>query len=94
MVMHHVSDIDKVFKGFYKMLNKQGYLCVADLDEEDRSFHGKDFHGHNGFNREKLAKKLKCIGFNNVSFKNSYEMKKNIDGMEKVFTVFFMIAQK
>ncbi len=36
-----------IIDSFSKMLNPLGYICIADLDEEDGSFHGDGFNGHN-----------------------------------------------
>ena len=95
MSLHHIKDIDKVIKAFYNMLNPQGYLCIADLDEEDGTFHGKDFLGHRGFNQSELSKKLESYGFNNVRSKICYENIKKLDnGQEKKYPLFLMIAQK
>jgi len=51
MTLHHILDTENIIKIFYNLLNKNGILCVVDLDKEDGSFHinEKDFNGHNGF---------------------------------------------
>src|SRR5512133_1531575 len=43
MVLHHVTDIEKIMKKFYGLLNPKGYLAIADLYTEDGSFHGDNF---------------------------------------------------
>ena len=40
MTLHHVPDTDRILRVFHDLLNPGGYLCIADLDQEDGSFHG------------------------------------------------------
>jgi ubiquinone/menaquinone biosynthesis C-methylase UbiE len=95
MTLHHINDIDKVAGEFHKALKSPGYLCIADLDEEDGSFHGSDFTGHNGFNRQELAERLRKLGFGEVSSKLCYEVvKTSSEGITKKYPVFLMTARK
>ena len=59
MVLHHVGDIETMIKKFHHLLNPGSYLVIADLYEEDGSFHGEGFTGHNGFNIDSLSGILK-----------------------------------
>lgn len=68
MALHHIDDLATVLAGFAAMLAEGGHLCVVDLDAEDGSFHGHDFHGHNGFERAELATALTGAGFTDVTF--------------------------
>ena len=67
MVLHHVTDIESIIKRFSKLLHTGGYLAIADLLEEDGSFHGEGFNGHMGFNIEKpfrnTVKKTNSVTF-------------------------------
>ena len=95
MTLHHIGDIDKVVGEFYKALKSTGYLCIADLDEEDGSFHGSDFTGHNGFNRNELAERLRKLGFGEVNSKLCYDVvKTSSDGITRYYPVFLMTARK
>lgn len=95
MTLHHIVNTDKIILSFRDLLNESGYLCIADLVEEDGSFHGDGFVGHNGFNKEYLTGILKRQGFRVVSWKVCYDnIKKFDDGTEKVFPLFVLIAQK
>lgn len=67
LVLHHVTDTDRVLRRFAEMLSESGSLCIVDLDAEDGSFHGDGFHGHHGFERGALAHKLEAAGFTEVS---------------------------
>ena len=92
MALHHVIDTDRALKAFYSLLNPGGYLCIADLDQEDGSFHSQDsvFDGHNGFDRGSLGKTLSQIGFVNVRFSTIYEMNKN----GRKYPLFLAVAGK
>ncbi|MBF0503369.1 MAG: class I SAM-dependent methyltransferase [Candidatus Riflebacteria bacterium] len=94
MALHHVEDTEKILSLFHGMMKRSGYLCIADLDKEDGSFHEDEFHGHLGFDREELKEKLTRQKFENIQFSTVYEMKKEISGKKKVFPIFLMIAQK
>lgn len=95
MTLHHIVDLDKVINEFYRALSSNGYLCIADLNEEDGSFHGDGFVGHNGFDMKVLAGQLEKVGFRNIQYKLCYEVKKiSRDGNMCVYPVFLMIAEK
>jgi ubiquinone/menaquinone biosynthesis C-methylase UbiE len=95
LTLHHVSDVDRILKVFYSMLTSPGYLCIADLDKEDGSFHGTNFTGHKGFNRKELYDKTEKIGFRNVRFNTVTELTKHTEsGKKKAFPLFLMTAGK
>jgi len=96
MTLHHIDDLDNAFKVFYSLLNKNGYLCIADLVEEDGSFH-KDvpnFDGHNGFNKIKLSKKLADYGFKIEYYSTPHVIEKPSKSDPKKYPLFLMIARK
>jgi ubiquinone/menaquinone biosynthesis C-methylase UbiE len=94
MTLHHIPDADKVLASFHSLLNESGYLCIADLDKEDGSFHGPDFAGHNGFDRNELSGKLEHIGFGNISFTTVYQTPRQVDGVARTFALFLMAAER
>ena len=94
MTLHHVTDIDGIFKKFNAMLNPNGVLCIADLYKEDGSFHGQDFTGHNGFDPEGLKIKMETAGFKSVEYRECHKMIKNIKEKEIVFPLFIIIGKK
>ena len=67
MTLHHVPDVARGLRAFHTMLKKGGYLCIADLDAEDGSFHGPDVDVHHGFERSTLGKALARTGFIDVA---------------------------
>ena len=56
MTLHHIRDIDALFRKFYRLLAPGGFIALADLDAEDGSFHTEDtgVH-HHGFDRKARA---------------------------------------
>ncbi|MDP4145478.1 MAG: class I SAM-dependent methyltransferase [Bacillota bacterium] len=96
MVLHHIHDTKGIIKEFYKLLNKDGYLCIVDLNEEDGSFHREypDFDGHNGFNQEKLKSILCDSGFDDVESNTFFYDKKIIEDQKVDYSLFIMKARK
>ncbi|HAM99249.1 MAG TPA: hypothetical protein DCQ26_11640 [Marinilabiliales bacterium] len=98
MTLHHVHDLDEVFERFYQMLRSKGYLCIADLEEEEGDFHGQadsqNVH-HFGFERQRLVHQLEENGFACIHYEIFYEINKKIEnGSFKKFPLFLLIAQK
>lgn len=97
MTLHHIPDIDDILRKFHQLLKPGGTLCIADLDKEDGSFHGKDVDDvHRGFDRDQLKIRAEGHGFSNIKFTTAYQMEREIDkeGTTKLFPIFLMTAQK
>ena len=95
MVLHHIYDIDNIFRKFYNLLNPGGFLAIADLYAEDGSFHGEGFIGHNGFEIEKLSARIKKQGFTDISHRKCYTINKKVsETVTKPFDVFLIIAKR
>jgi ubiquinone/menaquinone biosynthesis C-methylase UbiE len=96
MVLHHIHNTSSIIKNFYELLNKDGYLCIVDLDEEDGSFHKDhpDFDGHNGFNQEELKNILSRAGFNDIESNTFFYDEKIIEGQKVNYSLFLMKARK
>jgi len=96
MVLHHIHDIEGIIKKFYQLLNKDGYLYIVDLDEEDGSFHKKypDFHGHNGFNQEKLKGILASVGFKDIESNTFFYDDKVLEDEKIKYSLFLMKARR
>ena len=96
MTLHHIKDIEPLFRQFYKITVPAGYLCIADLDLDNGQFH-KDNTGvfHFGFARPTLRKIFTEAGFYNIRDVDGAEViKPNINGELRRFTVFLMTGQK
>lgn len=95
MVLHHIGNIGGTLKTCYSLLTRQGYLFVVDLDMESGLFHGKDFKGHKGFDRDALQKITTEAGFVDVTFRTIYKIQKKTDnGNVHSYPVFLMTARK
>ena len=95
MVLHHVNDIRNIFEKFYKMLNPDGFIAIADLYTEDGSFHGDGFTGHNGFNIEELSLTLKKCNFNVISREQGFVINRKIsENVTNQYPVFLLIANR
>ncbi|MFA6144312.1 MAG: class I SAM-dependent methyltransferase [Sulfurimonas sp.] len=88
MAIHHVEDTAHLFREFYAHLKKDGFIAIADLEEEDGSFHthGNEGVHHFGFNRDTLRKTLEEIGFQNVRFHEAYQVVRE-NGTYPIFVV-------
>ena len=91
MTIHHLEDTKALFKKLYSMLDKDGFIAIADLDSEDGTFHS-DNRGvfHFGFERETLKKIAQEVGFKEIRF----ELASTIKKPHHQFTVFLMLAIK
>ena len=94
MTLHHIPDTAKILKEFYNLLDVPGYLCVADLDKEDGTFHGIDFEGHKGFDRDELGASILQAGFHSVKFETIFQSPRAVGNETKHFPLFLMIAEK
>lgn len=94
MTLHHIDDTAQILRAFYDLLPPDGYLCIADLDAEDGSFHGPEFTGHKGFDREALGRQVKETGFRSVSFTTAYHSPRMVGNEIRHFPVFLLVAEK
>jgi ubiquinone/menaquinone biosynthesis C-methylase UbiE len=97
MTLHHIRDTNQILSQFNALLNPGDYLCIADLDKEDGSFHGHDVDDvHKGFDRKELTELAKNSGFTDISFSTAYKMEREVNekGETKIFPIFLMVAQK
>lgn len=96
MTLHHIHDPAVLFREFHDLLKPGGYLCVADLDTEDGSFHG-DNTGvlHFGFDRKKLKELMGKAGFRETRDATAATIVKPVEGRgEKTFQVFLLVGRK
>jgi len=96
MTLHHVREIAPLLSRFHSLLVPGGLLAVADLDEEDGSFH-QDTRGveHHGFRREWIQQQLEGTGFTPVNFEMVHELEKpDASGALRRYPVFLATARK
>lgn len=96
MVFHHIHDIEDELEKVYKLVKPNGMLIIIDLDKEDGRFHAeeKNFHGHNGFDRDELKALMKECGFKDVSFETAYKGKKEIKDEVLDYSLFLGCGSK
>ena len=94
LMLHHVDDVERLLRAFHVLLETPGYVCIADLDREDGSFHGEGFSGHCGFDRDELQRQAERAGFRDVRFSTAYCIEKPDSPGQTRFPVFLMVAQK
>lgn len=94
LTLHHIRDTDAILRSFHTLVRPGGCLCVSDLDEEDGSFHGPGFDGHNGFSRDALAARLEAAGFLHVRCETAFEIEKQGAAGTRRYPVFLAIAQR
>lgn len=92
MALHHVEDTDRLLARFSELLKDAGMVALADLDQEDGSFHPPDTEGvfHFGFDREELGRLMRKHGFREIEFVTAH----TIAGDEKDYPVFLVTARK
>lgn len=94
MTLHHIPDTVGILARFHELLKDQGVLCIADLDLEDGSFHGPDFDGHKGFDREVLAQQMRQVGFQNIRFTAPCVVARQTAAGIREFPVFLVVGEK
>lgn len=94
MTLHHVPDTDHILHVFHDLLNSGGYLCVADLDKEDGSFHGPEVDVHHGFDRAELSRHAAQAGFADVQFQTVFSITKEHETGTRDYPVFLMTARR
>jgi len=94
MTLHHVADVGRLLRIFHDLLRPGGWLAIADLDQEDGSFHGPGFTGYNGFDRTALRVQLLRAGFGDVDFSTCYTMKKATDQGMREYPLFLAVATR
>jgi ubiquinone/menaquinone biosynthesis C-methylase UbiE len=93
MTLHHIEDAKGILRKFHALLKPGGWLCVSDLDKEDGTFHTDGTTDvHLGFERGELQRWVDEAGFADVKFSTAYEIKKDINGVNKTFPVFLLTA--
>jgi ubiquinone/menaquinone biosynthesis C-methylase UbiE len=93
MVLHHIKDINAIFKKFYHLLLPGGILAIADLYHEDGSFHEGDVNVHRGFDPQELNTFLIQQGFHDGQIVPCFVIQKEVSA-EKIneYPIFLMTA--
>ena len=91
MSVHHVKDVEELFKWFSSILKTGGYVAVADLVKEDGTFH-RDNTGvfHFGFEKTEFEDYMNSAGIEPVEFKVIHSIERN--GRE--YPIFLSVGRK
>ena len=94
MTLHHVPDTDAILRIFHELLQPGGHLCIADLDQEDGSFHGPEVDVHHGFDRADLSRRAAQAGFADIRFQTVFSIAKERESGTQDYPVFLMTARR
>jgi tRNA (cmo5U34)-methyltransferase len=95
MVLHHVKDTFAIIRKFYNLLTRRGVLAIADLYEEDGSFHDADVDVHKGFDPKELLAILLQQGFHDINIEPCFIIRKEVFADKiKEYPVFLMTANR
>lgn len=94
MVLHHIDDVPGQISALAGVLSPGGFVCLADLDHEDGSFHAPETVPHNGFLRTDVAGWLVTAGLEVVDTCTGFVNRKMVGTAEREFPVFLVIARR
>lgn len=96
MALHHVDDVEGMLNKFYNILENDGQIAIAELNEDNGDFHWgvEDFNGHNGFNQTELKRMFEKVGFKNIKIQEIFKGDKNQKGKEITYSIFMIFANK
>ncbi len=77
MTIHHIEDIPVLLRRLHAMLKPGGFIALADLVQEDGSFHS-DNTGvyHYGFDTDRLEAEAEAAGFADVAIRHASTIRK------------------
>jgi ubiquinone/menaquinone biosynthesis C-methylase UbiE len=91
MTIHHVNEVKELMRQFFKLLKKEGFLALADLETENGTFHQDDTGVfHFGFDKQQFLSWVEDVGFTNAKIQT-------ISVAEKPYgkyPIFLLVAQK
>jgi ubiquinone/menaquinone biosynthesis C-methylase UbiE len=76
LTLHHVEDTGGILAKLAKLVAPGGWLCVADLDSEDGSFHDPGAKVHHGFDRAAFGSAMARAGVRDVRIRTVHEIVK------------------
>jgi predicted TPR repeat methyltransferase len=94
LAFHHLHNIEEKIKMFAGKLKPGGFLFIADLVEEDGSFHGETVVPHHGFSGSSLAELLEQNGLSASVLENIFTIEKPVQEVLKKFPIFVVAGQK
>jgi ubiquinone/menaquinone biosynthesis C-methylase UbiE len=95
LVLHHIKDTAAILRKFNRILNSGGILAIADLYQEDGSFHDGDLNVHRGFDPENLKSIFFKLHFRDITIEPCFVIRKE-NSIKNIteYPVFLMTAVK
>ena len=94
MVLHHIPDTAAILRAWHAQLNPDGWLCIADLEAEDGTFHGIEVDVHHGFVPADLLALAHAAGFQAPTLKTVLHIDKEAPEGPRAYPVFLLVAHK
>ncbi|NOZ01441.1 MAG: methyltransferase domain-containing protein [Deltaproteobacteria bacterium] len=93
MTMHHIRDTDAFFVKLASLLEPGGFVAIADLADDDGTFHEHGNEGvcHFGFPREDLDRVARGAGFTGCCWEVVHTIRK--EGRGRSYDVFLFTAR-
>lgn len=91
LTFHHIDDTEKILAKLHELLSPGGTLAIIDLEKEDGTFHTGEFHGHLGFEEDKLTSQLIKSNFSPEQYSTIYSVTKE-NG--KSYPLFLSLSRK
>lgn len=83
LALHHVREVDLLIERVRSLLVPGGWVAIVELDDDRAgAFHAHhdDFTGHDGFDREAFANRLRDSGFHDVIVTDVGSVEKELGG--------------
>jgi tRNA (cmo5U34)-methyltransferase len=95
MVLHHVAETEPLLRQFEQTLKPGGFLALADLEQEDGTFHDDPTGvAHHGFNSKKLIAILELLGFTDLTTRIVHKISKQHGQSNSTYPIFLITGQK
>jgi ubiquinone/menaquinone biosynthesis C-methylase UbiE len=95
LTFHHIKEYQTLLEYFYTILNPGGMIAIADLDDEDGSFHSEGTHFEfTGFDRKTMKTTLSNIGFGNIQDATAFIIPRERGGIVREYPVFLITGRK
>lgn len=95
MAFHHIPEIEKALRHIYHITKPKAIVAIADLLQEDGSFHSFEPIPHKGFDIDQLTYDFELAGFEikSVSVYNTLN-RERVKGIISTYHQFMLVAQK
>jgi ubiquinone/menaquinone biosynthesis C-methylase UbiE len=96
MALHHVADPARMIERAGRLLRLGGFMCIADLDAEDGSYHGDNGERvHHGFSSEQMAELFSAAGLEPVGSGVAHTIERpRADGGTDAYPVLLSLGKK